>query len=137
MGDAQATNKATAIRLFTEVFGGHDVDAADAYLAAGVVFHNGGKQLRGPEGWKVFAKDWIEGFPDTQMVVDFAMAEDDRVLIHWRAEGTHRGEFFGRSPTGRRLTVSGLTLFRFSSGKIEEMWDQTEAFGEVEAFTIT
>ena len=126
-----------AIRLFTEVFGGHDPDAADAYLAPDVVFHNAGKQLQGLEAWKAFAREWIGGFPDTDMMVDFAMAEEDRVLIHWRAEGTHRGEFFGSAATGRRLATSGLSLFRMSGGRIEEIWDQTEVFGDVQGFTIS
>lgn len=135
--DVRETNKAIAIRLFTDVFDRHDLDAADVHLAPDVVFHNAGKVIHGVGGWKAFAGEWIGGFPDTRMTVDFAMAEGDRVLIHWQAEGTHEGVFFGRPATGRRLVTSGLSLFRLSSGRIEEIWDQTEFLGEAQPFSIS
>lgn len=135
-GDVLEANKATAIRFYTQVFGGHDPDIAADYLVPDVVFHVAGRRLDGAGEWKAFAAEWVRGFPDTEMEVDFAMAEDDRVLIHWRATGTHEGEFHGRAPTGRRLAASGVVLFRLAGGRIEEIWDQTEVFGDAEPFTI-
>ncbi len=65
------------------------------------------------------------------------MAEEDRVLLHWQAEGTHQGAFRGTPATGRRVSASGLTLIRISAGKIEEMWDEVEAFGTLQPLTVT
>jgi steroid delta-isomerase-like uncharacterized protein len=135
--EALETNKAVATQLFIDVFDHHDLGAADAFLSPDVVFHNAGTDIRGVEGWKAFARDWLIGFPNTRVTIDFVMAEDDQVLYHWRAEGTHTGEFRGRPATGRHLTASGLSLCRLESGKIREIWDETEAFGEFERLTIT
>ena len=131
------SNKDTAIRLYRETFNNHNLGIAEDLLAPDVVFHNAGSEIRGHEGWKAFAGGWLTGFPDVNLTVGFAMAEGDRVLLHWRAEGTHTGEFRGVPATGRRISASGLTLFRISSGKIEEMWDEVEAFGQLQALTIT
>ena len=136
-GRTSESNKGIAIRLYCETFDNHDLGIADDLLAPGFVFHDAGSEFRGREGWKAFAGDWLTGFPDLSLDVDFAMAEEDRVLLHWRGEGTHTGEFRGVPGTGRRISASGLTLFRFSSGKIEEMWDEVEAFGELQALTVT
>jgi predicted ester cyclase len=135
-GEAQS-NKDAAIRLFDETFNRHNLAVADQVLAPDLVFHNAGTEIRGPSGWKAFAGEWLQGFPDTNFTVDFSMAEGDRVLLHWRATGTHTGEFRRRRATGRHITASGLSLMRLSGGKIVEMWDETEAFGELEGLTIT
>jgi len=131
------SNKGIAIRLYRETFNNHDLGIADDLLAPDLVFRNAGSEIRGCEGWRAFAGGWLTGFPDVSLTVDFAMADDDRVLLHWRAEGTHTGEFRGVPATGRRVTASGLTLLRVSSGKIAEMWDETEAFGELQALIVT
>ena len=131
------SNKDIAIRLYRETFDNHDLGIADKLLAPGFIFHNAGSEIRGREGWRAFAGDWLTGFPDLGLTVDFAMAEDDRVLLHWRGGGTHTGEFRGTPATGGRISASGLTLFRLSSGRIEEMWDETEAFGELQALAVT
>jgi steroid delta-isomerase-like uncharacterized protein len=128
--------KNIAIRLYSEVFKNHNVGIADDLLAQNVVFHNAGSEIQGRDGWKTFVGGWLAGFPDLSLTVDFAMADDDRVLLHWRATGTHQGDFRGTPATGRRVSASGLTLFRFSSGKIEEMWDEVEAFGELQTLTV-
>jgi predicted ester cyclase len=135
--DPRETNKETATRLFLEVFDHKDLDAADGLLAPDVVFHNAGTDIVGIAGWKAWAAEWLTGFPDTRATVDFVMAEADRVLYHWRAEGTHTGEFRGRAATGRKIAASGLTLCRVVGGRVVEVWDETEAFGEFEALTVS
>lgn len=135
--DTLELNKSIAAQFFTAAFGEQRLDVASALLAPDVVFHNAGNEVVGPAGWITFASDWTTGFPDTRVTVDFAIAEDDRVLIHWRAAGTHSGPFHGRPASGRSLSASGFTLFRIVDGTIREIWDQTEAFGELENFTLT
>jgi steroid delta-isomerase-like uncharacterized protein len=130
-------SKSLAVRLFYDVFDRHDLDVADGLLAPDVVFHNAGTDIRGVEAWKAWAEEWLTGFPDTRVRVDFTMAEDDRVLYHWRADGTHTGLFRGQPATGRHVSASGLSLNRIDEGKIVEIWDETEAFGEFEALTVT
>jgi steroid delta-isomerase-like uncharacterized protein len=131
------SNKAAAIRLYEAAFTHRNVDLADELLAPDVVFHSAGTEIRGRDGWKAFVGEWLEGFPDARLNVDFAMAEGDRVLLHWRAEGTHTGDFRGTPATGRTVSASGLNLFRLSSGQIEEIWDQPAAFGDLQALTVT
>jgi len=130
------SNKAAAVRLYLETFQNHDFDVAEELLSPGLVFHNAGREIRGHDGLRVFVEGWLTGFPDLRLTIDFLIADEDRVLLHWRGQGTHTGEFRGIPATGRRVSASGLTLLRFSSGKIEEMWDEVAAFGELQALTI-
>lgn len=53
------------------------------------------------------------------------VAEGDKVVVSWTAHGTHLGELdhpaFGRvAPTGKQLTVSGISIHRVAGGKLVE-----------------
>ena len=49
------------------------------------------------------------------------------VVTRWIARGTHRGEFMGIPPSGRRIEVSGMSMDRISGGRIVENWNNWEA----------
>lgn len=131
------SNKAAAVRLYLETFDKHNPDVAEELLSPSLLFHNAGSEIRGHEGWRAFVEGWLTGFPDLSLAVDFSIAEEDRVLLHWRAQGTQSGEFRGTPPTGRRITASGLTLIRSSGGKIQEMWDEVAAFGDLQTLIVS
>ena len=52
-------------------------------------------------------------FPDLQICVLAQHTQGDYVSSRWRLEGTHRG---------RRVTLPGITISRFTKGKIAEDW---------------
>jgi predicted ester cyclase len=51
------------------------------------------------------------------------------VCTSWTARGTHHGELFGIEPTGKQATVSGVTIDRFTSGRIVESWTTWDVLG--------
>jgi steroid delta-isomerase-like uncharacterized protein len=69
-------------------------------------------------------KNHIEGcrkaFPDLKFTVEDTIAERNEVVNHWRATGTHKGQFLGMPPTNRRVTVDGTSIYRLEGGKIAE-----------------
>lgn len=40
----------------------------------------------------------------------------------WNWTGTHKGEFMGVAPTGKKCTMTGTTVFSFHDGMIKEGW---------------
>jgi predicted ester cyclase len=51
-------------------------------------------------------------------IVDL-IAEGDTVVAHFRCSGTHRGEWLGIPPTGRRFErVDEIYIFRVNDGKL-------------------
>ena len=73
--------------------------------------------------------NWRSGFPDIHITIEDEIAEGDKVLSRWTLRGTHKGEFAGTAPTGKHVTVTAMTLFRFEAGKIVEGWDYWDALG--------
>ncbi len=66
------------------------------------------------------------GFPDLSITVEDVMAEGDRVAARVTMRGTHRGEFQGISPTGKRVEVKAIDMFRISDGRIVEHWGHAD-----------
>jgi predicted ester cyclase len=42
---------------------------------------------------------------------------------------THTGEWGGVKPTDRRVTFTGVNLFRFRDGKVAEIWNHRDDLG--------
>ena len=58
-------------------------------------------------------------FPDFEMEIVDLIAEDDKVVAHFRCSGTHRGEWLGLTPTGRRFErVDEIYIFEVRDGKL-------------------
>jgi steroid delta-isomerase-like uncharacterized protein len=85
--------------------------------------------VHGLDGIRDYLSGYIEAFPDLRMTVEDQVAEGDRVVSRWRAEGTHRGELMGIPPSENRISVEGITIDRFEDGKIVEAWDNADMLG--------
>jgi predicted ester cyclase len=69
------------------------------------------------------ARRWISpfrsAFPDFRMEIVDLVAENDTVVAHFRCSGTHRGEWLGLAPTGRRFEdVDEIYIFHIRNGKL-------------------
>lgn len=54
------------------------------------------------------------------------LVEGDKVVARWTCRGTHQGVFRGMAPTGKRVTFTGMTLYRMAQGKIVEQWTEED-----------
>jgi steroid delta-isomerase-like uncharacterized protein len=68
-------------------------------------------------------------FPDTRMTIEDEIAEGDKVVIRWTIRGTHKGEYMGIAPTGKEVTVTGISVYRIERGKIVEDWSNNDMLG--------
>jgi predicted ester cyclase len=69
------------------------------------------------------ARRWISpfqsSFPDFRMEIVELVAESDTVVAHFKCSGTHRGEWLGVAPTGRRFEdVNEIYIFHVRDGKL-------------------
>jgi steroid delta-isomerase-like uncharacterized protein len=124
-------NKSVSRRVAEEIFNGGNLDLADELYAPDYVLHDPMllEDLYGPEGLKQYAAMTLGAFPDARVTVEDQVAEGDKVVSRWTATGTHTGDLMGIPPTGRRIEVSGITINRFSGGKIAEDWYQSDDLG--------
>ena len=70
---------------------------------------------------RLFAEFRI-AFPDWQEEIVQLVAEGDAVAGRFRCSGTHRGEFLGEAPTGKRMDVEEVFFLRVEEGKFVDFW---------------
>jgi steroid delta-isomerase-like uncharacterized protein len=88
--------------------------------------------MYGPSNLEVLKEgvtDYINAYPDLNVVVHDVVAEGDMALAYWTLHGTHGGELAGIPATGNPVTFSGHTMYRFADGKIVELWWAWDTMG--------
>jgi predicted ester cyclase len=125
---------AASRRLLEEAFNVGNLALADELIAPHAENHDPAatpdlRALRGPEQYKRTVTMYREAFPDVRMVVDDAVSADDKVVLRWHSEGTHRGELAGLAPTGARVSVTGISIDQWRDGKVVEAWVEWDNLG--------
>jgi len=124
---ATEANKALVHRYYEEIANAENVDAAtsvaDSLLTPAFAFYtfNDDQGTHGLEQHKEFLVWHHNAVPDQHWTVEAIVAEDELVATHWRTSGTQRGEFLGVEPTGRRIVLQGMDLFRLADDRIAEL----------------
>ncbi len=103
----------------------------DEFVAPGYIGYDPAESepIRGPAGFRANVEKYLAGFPGGAITVDDQIAEGDKVATRWTGRGTHTGEIAGIAPTGRDVTVSGLTLSRLENGMVVEEWTTWDTLG--------
>jgi steroid delta-isomerase-like uncharacterized protein len=113
-------NKAI-IRRWVEGLNKHDTSIVDQLISDDYVFHGpGGQEVKGPESFKQLAVASLAGLPDAHYAIDDMVAEGDKVSVRYTMTATHKGEYRGIPPTGKRITVTSAFFYRLAGGKIVE-----------------
>ena len=69
-----------------------------------------------------------QAFPDFHAEIHWQLADGDRVTTYKTYRGTHRGEFLGVAPTGRKVQFETVDVMRVQDGKITEHWGVANLF---------
>lgn len=75
------------------------------------------------DGYQEFVTEHRGIFPDLDFVIEDMLGEDDRIAIRWTRSGTQEEPVMGIEPTGNRITVSGMTIYRITDGLIADAWN--------------
>ena len=76
----------------------------------------------GHDGIRKAIEETFISFPDWfEDVVDI-VAENDRVVTRYISTGTHHGPYQGIQPTGKKIVVDEISIFRLEDRKVAEQW---------------
>jgi steroid delta-isomerase-like uncharacterized protein len=90
----------------------------------------------GPEGYKQLVAMYRGAFPDLNITMVEMIAEGDKVVARWTAQGTNTGEMMGMPPTGKTFNATGMNMFRISGGKVAEVWTNFDDLGMMQQLGI-
>ena len=132
-------NKTVSRRFFEEVFSRGRLNLLDEIIAKDHVNSGPGTLPglpNGPEGTKQFVTVYRNAFPDVDFTINEQIAEGDKVVTRWTAQGTHKGELMGTPATGKSATVTGISVDRLVNGKIAESWGIFDQFGMLQQLGV-
>ena len=123
-------NKALVLQLYEELGKGNiekgfEVCAPDYRL---YFPSNTGTPLTKEQNLEI-ALQTFQAFPDTVYEIKDIVAVADKVIVRGVDIATHTQEFQGFPPTGKKLEVSWLIIFRFEERKIVEAWEEFDSLG--------
>jgi predicted ester cyclase len=115
---------------YFEAIASHDLDAAAACWAPGAVDRLVPVgDLVVPGAWRDYFLEVLAAMPDFAYELRAVVADGDRVVVQWRANGTFTGmPFQGIRPTGGRVELEGVDLLLVRDGLIQHndsYWDDT------------
>ena len=124
---AREPNKVLAKRFTEEVWGRHNTGLIDELLAPDFVNHDPFPGTAGNlAGEKQALAMHSAALDDTEATVDDQIAEGDKVATRWTFCATHKGEFLGLAPTGKRVKITGINICRMANGRIAELWREVD-----------
>lgn len=136
-------NKSIVRRMYEEVWNKRNLEAAKELIAPShaVQLFDMADSGVGPEAYARNVVQFVRAFPDLKFTVIDMVGENEKVVALWNISGTHRGEFRGIAPTGKKISVDGITINQLADGKIidsyvsVDMWSMMQQLGAVPAPT--
>ena len=118
-------NKAIIRKFENEAINKHNIALLDELMAPDYIDRP--LNLHGREANKQAFAINLKGFPDWHETIEDLIAEEDRVWLRFKATGTHTGELGGvlspaevLAPTGKKITITGVVIYKILNGKMVE-----------------
>jgi steroid delta-isomerase-like uncharacterized protein len=117
-------NRQLVRQMNAEVWNNANLDAIDGLFTPDFVLHflPDGSDTSGLEGLRKHVRELHGAFPDWSEDIKRIVAERDLVVIHYVSSGTNQGQWLGKPPTGNRVQVNEMSIFRIEDGRIAEQW---------------
>lgn len=124
-------NSALIRRWFEEVWNKGRMEAIDEMASPDAIGHGQAQHDTdiGLKEFRTLAESLRKAFPDFKVTIDQVIEQGDKVVARWTTTMTHKGEFLGFAPTGKKVTVTGTTIQKIVDGKIVEGWDNWDQLG--------
>ncbi len=112
----------------TQAFNAHDAERVAGYYAkdyTGFDVSRAGPH-QGREGVLRMLGEYFAAFPDLEFQLEETIIDSDRIVRVWTANGTHQGSVMNIPPTGRRVSVRGVSVLTLKEGQVKDglyIWD--------------
>jgi predicted ester cyclase len=129
-------HEATVRRLMDETWNKGNLAVLDELLTPDHVSHDPMNPSGGLQAVKDSIKKYRSAFPDCRCEIDELLTVGDRVVVRWHFSGTHKNQFEGIAPTGRRVSGTGISIERFAGDKIRETYTNWDALGMMQQLGV-
>jgi steroid delta-isomerase-like uncharacterized protein len=112
------------VRQFFELLDRQDTERMEQLLLSSTQysFHPSGMPDMDWNAHKQLLAAITRAFPDLHHDVKDIVAEGDKVAVRLNVTGTHKSEFRGIPPSGRKLSLDEMAFLTIIDGRITEGW---------------
>jgi steroid delta-isomerase-like uncharacterized protein len=114
-------NKALIGRFYEQIWNQGTLNGMDDLCAAGFCHYDSvGRDTHDLASFGQYVEATYAALPDLDVTLSELIAEGDKVVVHWTLCGTHQGTCLGIEPTGKRVELEGVSIYRIADGRIAE-----------------
>ncbi len=118
------------VRRYQDIYNSNNLDALGEVLSPDFKPHNLMPGVPASlEGYTMMHQSTLTSYPDFHVAIDDLFGEGDKIVMRFTITGTHEGEFIGIPPTGKKINVTGISIFRIANGQIIEHWGEEDSLG--------
>ncbi|MFL6486841.1 MAG: ester cyclase [Nitrososphaera sp.] len=112
------------VNQFFELLGRDDTERMEKLLVSSThySFHPSGMPTMDWSGHKQLLTAITRAFPDLYHNIKDMVAEGDKVAVRLIVTGTHKGEFHGIPPSGKKISLDEMAFLTIIDGRITEGW---------------
>ena len=125
-------NATIARRWFREVWVEGGEATVDELLARDAIGWMEGRDVHGRQDFQNARRQLLDTFPDLAITVEDVVEQDDKVVVRWNVQATHRGPGLGVPATNRRVSFRGMTWMELRDGQIVRGWDSWNLGGLIQ-----
>jgi steroid delta-isomerase-like uncharacterized protein len=131
MGSAAEEQKnKQVVRQFFEALNQQDTERIGQLVSStNYSFHFPGMSPMDWKGDKQFIAAINNAFPDLHNNIVDMVAEGDKVAVRFDVIATHKGEFLGIPPSGKKVSFGGTAFLTIIDGKVSEEWATADMMG--------
>jgi len=106
----------------------HDTEQAVRFYAANYVGDDVAQAnpQHGTNGIRSLLALYLKALPDFHFTAEESIVDGNRVAVIWNVRGTHQGTLMNIPPTGRQISVRGVSLLTIENEKVHRatyIWD--------------
>jgi len=114
-------NKEKIKYFYEQIASDNRIDEVPEYVSDTCTVRIGEQNIPfGIEGMKHHMVDVRKTYPDLKMTIIRQYCDGDYVISEFIMEGTHKGEWLGMKPTGKKISITGVDIDKVVDGKIVE-----------------
>jgi steroid delta-isomerase-like uncharacterized protein len=128
-----AQNEAALMRA-VEAWNSGDVASYLDLYSEDIKLHAGTYDFPDKRAVEGMYRGFFAATSDLRLEIHETFGQGDKLAARYTVTGTHTGELMGIPPTGRELSIIGITIMHFRDGEVVERWDvddSTEAFSRL------
>ncbi len=133
------TNLLLSQRLFDEVWSGGDLSVIAELIDNDFLGHATPNEmtLRGIDQFRQRVALYRDMFPEMTFSIEDQFGSDDRVVTRWKVQLEQSDAAIEReTSTGEPIAFSGMSIHRYSGGKIVEEWDTWDTMAVMESTSM-